>query len=249
MQKPAVLFILLLLLCSRTFARPAGIADSLGCSQLVIVVTSTWDDVPATLYAYEKKQGRWVLQFSHPAVVGAKGLGIGDGLVSITVPGAPIKKEGDLKSPAGIFSIGAAFGYAPAGEAAFIKNRYIQARDTVICVDDARSVYYNRIIGADTAATRDWSSFENMHLTKDYYKWGLFVAHNSPNAIPGRGSCIFIHIWGTATEGTEGCTAMEEGNMVKLLHWIDAAKKPLLVQMPQANYAAIKNSYGLPALP
>jgi len=249
MRTPAAFLSMLLLLCSSAMARHAGLTDSLGSRQLIVVVTNGWNDVQATLYAYEKKHGRWVLQFSHPAVVGAKGLGAGDGIVLLPMPGAPIKKEGDLKAPAGIFSIGAAFGYAPGNDASFIKNRYIQAKDTVICVDDARSTYYNKIISADTASRHDWNSFEHMHLTKDYYKWGLFVAHNSPNAVPGHGSCIFIHIWGNANEGTEGCTAMEENNMVKLLHWIDVTKKPLLVQMPAAEYKALGAAYALPALP
>jgi len=249
MRTPGAFLSILLLLCSSAVARQAGLADSLGSRQLIVVVTSGWDDVQATLYAYEKQHGRWVLQFSHAAVVGAKGLGAGDGIVPVPMPGAPVKKEGDLKAPAGIFSIGAAFGYAPGNDAPFIKNRYIQAKDTVICVDDAHSTYYNKIISADTATTRDWSSFEHMHLTKDYYKWGLFVAHNSPNAVPGHGSCIFIHIWGNANEGTEGCTAMEENNMVTLLHWVDAAKKPLLVQMPADEYKAVMAKYGLPVLP
>lgn len=249
MGKHKILLAMLLLLCGRCFSRPAGTTDSLDGKQLVVVVTNGWNDVKATLYAYEKQHGHWVLQFSHPAVVGAKGLGLGDGLVPVTMPGAPIKKEGDLKAPAGIFSIGDAFGYAPGNKATFIKNRYIQAKDTVICVDDARSTYYNRIISADTATTHDWNSFEHMHLAKDYYKWGLFVAHNSPNARPGHGSCIFIHIWGNADEGTEGCTAMEENNMLKLLHWVDGAKKPLLVQMPVTDYKSVSAKYGLPGLP
>jgi len=216
--------------------------------QLLVVVTSNWDTVPGTLYAFNKINGRWVKQFSNAVVVGAKGLGIGDGIMPIDVTGAPVKKEGDMKSPAGIFNIGDAFGYGDKAAAGFIKARYIQAQDTVICVDDARSTYYNRIISADTASRHDWNSFEHMRLNADYYKWGLFVQHNSPVATPGHGSCIFIHIWGNSREGTEGCTAMQEADMLTLLHWIDSTKKPLLVQFPVADYTAMAHKLGLPAI-
>lgn len=217
--------------------------------QLLVVVTNNWDTVPGTLYAFNKVNGEWVKQFSNPVVVGAKGMGVGDGVIPVTFTGAPVKKEGDLKSPAGVFNIGDAFGYGDKASAGFIKARYIQAQDTVICVDDARSTYYNRIISADTASRHDWKSFEHMHLTKDYYKWGLFVQHNSPGAMPGHGSCIFIHIWGSSHEGTEGCTAMKEADILTLLHWINAAKKPLLVQLPVAEYTSMAQKLGLPALP
>lgn len=216
--------------------------------QLLVVVTCNWDTVPGTLYAFEKVNGTWVKQFSNPVVVGAKGLGIGDGIIPVNVTGAPVKKEGDMKSPAGIFAIGDAFGYGSKADAGFIKARYIQAKDTVICVDDAHSIYYNRIISADTARQHDWNSFEHMHLTKDYYKWGLFVQHNSPTAVPGHGSCIFMHIWGSSHEGTEGCTAMKEADILTLLHWINTAKKPLLVQLPVAEYTATATELKLPRI-
>jgi len=245
MQKLFIFALIVILLRGQCFAAPKKPADSLHSSQIIIVLANNWDSVQATLYAYEKQYGRWVLKFTHPVVVGAKGLGVGDGVTAINIPNAPVKKEGDLKAPAGIFSIGAAFGYSPMAGAGFIKNVYIQATDTVICVDDAHSIYYNRIISADTAH-KDWNSFEHMRLTKNYYKWGLFVNHNAPLTTPGHGSCIFIHIWGNANEGTEGCTAMTEDNLLKLLHWVDAAKKPLLVQLPAGEYANIARKFGLP---
>lgn len=239
------LCIIALMLTARANATHKTITDSLNSTQLIIVLANNWDSIGANLYAFEKQHGRWVLQFTHPVVVGAKGLGIGDGLIPVSIPGAPGKKEGDLKAPAGIFSIGAAFGYAPPAEAGFIKDTYIQAKDTVICVDDASSSYYNRIISADTAH-KDWNSFEHMRLAKNYYKWGLFVNHNAPVTAPGHGSCIFIHIWGSAAEGTAGCTAMAEDGLLKLLRWIDASKKPLLVQLPAEEYVKISSNLGLP---
>jgi L,D-peptidoglycan transpeptidase YkuD (ErfK/YbiS/YcfS/YnhG family) len=80
------------------------------------------------------------------------------------------------------------------------------------------------------------------------YKWGLVVAHNSA-ARPGAGSCIFLHIWRNSSAATAGCTAMPEPNLVKLLHWLDPAAHPILVQMPRKEYDAARIKFHLPATP
>lgn len=198
------------------------------------------------LYAFKKVNGKWKLQFSNAIVLGRKGLALGDGLVNLKIAG-PVKHEGDKRSPAGIFSIGTAFGYAPKKEAGWIKTHYVQAFDTLICVDDANSANYNKLVDKDTAR-HDYNSFEYMHLKKDNYKWGLFINHNSDKVIPGDGSCVFMHIWENDHTGTTGCTAMAESNMVRILRWINANDKPLLVQMPLSVYRQIKRRFGLPAI-
>jgi L,D-peptidoglycan transpeptidase YkuD (ErfK/YbiS/YcfS/YnhG family) len=220
---------------------------SLHTEQLMVVLTSGWDTLQGKLYAYKKLNGKWKLQFSNAVVVGTKGLGIGDGVIPLTVNGAPVKKEGDKKSPAGIFTIGTAFGYADKKDARWIKNRYVRAFDTLICVDDVQSTYYNTLVDKDTAKAA-YNSFEYMHLKKDYYKWGLFINHNSGKVVPGDGSCIFMHIWGNDQEGTDGCTAMKEVNILRVLHWINARNHPLLVQMPVDEYKKLRKVYGLPVV-
>jgi D-alanyl-D-alanine dipeptidase len=222
-------------------------AKSLPAQQLMVVLTNGWDNLQGRLYTFNKFRGKWVLQFSNAVVVGSKGLGVGDGIVPLTINGAPVKKEGDKKSPAGIFNIGTAFGYADKKEAAWIKNPYIRAFDTLICVDDMHSSNYNRLVDKDSAKT-DYNSFEFMHRKDNYYKWGLFINHNSGKVVAGDGSCIFMHIWKNDHEGTDGCTAMQEVNILRVLHWIKVDDKPLLVQMPKEEYEKLRIGYGLPKI-
>ena len=214
---------------------------------LMVVVTDNWDNIQGTIYVFDKQDGKWLLRFSNPIVVGSKGLGIGDGLVPLSFPKAPVKKEGDKKSPAGFFSIGTAFGYADYKDAKWINNPYIKATDTLICVDDPHSVHYNTLINNDPAKS-DYNSYEHMLLAKDYYKWGLFINHNAGKIVPGDGSCVFMHIWGNDHEGTAGCTAMTEENLLRILHWINAGEHPLLVQLPKVEYLKIREEFGLPAI-
>ena len=220
--------------------------DSLPARQLLIVVADGWNNLQGSLYAYNKVGSKWILQFSNPIVLGEKGLGLGDGLIPITIDNVPIKKEGDLRAPAGVFSIGTAFGNAPYKETGWINNHYIMCTDTLICVDDQHSVNYNKLVKTDTA-TKDYNSHEDMLMEKNYYKWGLFVNCNT-NKIPGNGSCIFIHIWGNNHEGTWGCTAMKEEDMLRILHWIKSSENPLLVQLPKAEYMKFSAQYSLPEI-
>jgi L,D-peptidoglycan transpeptidase YkuD (ErfK/YbiS/YcfS/YnhG family) len=208
--------------------------DSLKSEQLIIVLTDDWNSIPAKLYCVEKIKGKWVTQFSFPVVVGNKGMTID-------------KTEGDLKAPSGIFNLGPAFGYADKKEAQWIRMRYLQASDTLICVDDGGSRFYNQLVDTNSISV-DWNSREVMHRKDIYYEWGIFVQYNSQPVIKGKGSCIFIHIWDNENGGTEGCTAMEEKNILKLLHWIQSDKNPLLVQYPIATYKKIAAEYKLPDL-
>lgn len=225
----------------------AQVNPLISSEQLMVVITSNWDNLQGTIYVFDKIDNKWVLNFSNPIVVGGKGLGMGDGLVPFKIDDAPIKKEGDMKSPAGIFSFGTAFGYADYKEASWLKYPYKKASDTLICVDDMHSAHYNTLINKYEGKI-DYNSFENMRLSKNYYKWGLFINHNSPTVVPGNGSCIFMHIWENDHSGTAGCTAMTEVNLLKVLNWIRAEKHPLLVQFPKNEYDKIKDRFELPNL-
>jgi D-alanyl-D-alanine dipeptidase len=246
MKKPAIVFTFLLLF-TRFFCITAMAQSNIlpVSKQLMVVITDSWSNPRGSIYVFDKQDDKWVFKFSNPIVVGGKGLGIGEGLVPLSIENAPVKKEGDMKAPAGFFSIGTAFGYANYKDAGWINNPYKKATDTLICVDDPHSVYYNTLINNDMAKT-DYKSFEHMRLQKDYYKWGLFINHNSLRVLPGSGSCVFMHIWGSDHEGTAGCTAMAEDNMLRILHWIKASDNPLLVQLPMNEYLKIKGRFNLP---
>jgi len=231
----------------RASGQSAGQLQNLHSKQLLVVLTNGWNDLQGKLYAFKKMHGKWVLQFRNPVVLGRGGLGIGDGLIPLTIAGAPVKHEGDKKSPAGIFSIGKAFGYADRQHARWIKNPYIQAFDTLICVDDQYSANYNRLVSKDTAKT-DYKSFEYMHRRDNYYKWGLFINHNTGNVVLGDGSCIFLHIWENSHTGTVGCTAMKEKYVLRILHWINAKDMPLLLQLPAAAYRKLRTQFPLPLI-
>src|SRR5204862_1098842 len=120
-------------------------------------------------------------------VVGRNGLGQGRGLVRLDFDGAPDKKEGDNRAPAGIFRLSSAFGYAPARSAAWVKLPYLALSKQIEGIDDPASRYYNKLVNRSAVAKVDWRSSEQMRRDDVLYKWGIVVAHNSKR-IPGAGS-------------------------------------------------------------
>lgn len=215
------------------------------CRQLVVVVSPKENSVKARLWKFEKTGKKWKqIGAPHPVNLGRKGLAWGRG-VNSPKPGVQ-KKEGDQKSPAGIFRFGSAFGYAPVGELPMhLPYRCITESD--ICVEDSGSRYYNQIV--DAAKTgKDWDARESMLRRDEQYKWGIFVVHNMPPVAEG-GSCIFFHLWRKPGSGTLGCTAMAEDDLLALLRWLNPAQKPLLMQMTEPHYRDYQKSFRLPILP
>src|SRR5437870_10314534 len=133
--------------------------------QLVIVVTRSWEAVDGSLQRYERPNltsaGRPVGP-KIPLVVGRNGMGWGKGLHQNPSRSGPIKKEGDRKAPAGIFSLSQAFGYAPAESMQGLKLPYLELSQGMQCVDDTKSQHYNEIINANELTEHDWQSFEDM---------------------------------------------------------------------------------------
>ena len=237
-----------LLACAQVAAgqTPAPLSRS---RQLLVVTTRGWEMVPGTLRRFERKgvKGAWArVGRDVPVAVGRNGLGWGAGLVGVSGTEGPSKKEGDGKAPAGLFALGPAFGFAP-GRAARLRVPYVPLTPSVECVDDTASRRYNLIVDRLAAGNVDWDSSERMRSVEGY-RWGLVVRHNAAPPVAGRGSCIFLHVWAGPGRGTAGCTAMEESSLTELLRWLDPRKGPLLVQLPEAEYARLSAAWRLPAL-
>src|SRR3954447_8111900 len=90
----------------RIVSAPADVVPTNRSLQLLVVVTDDWTAVPGVMRRYERDGVRasWRAVGSEvPVVVGASGLGWGNGLDGIGSPGepGPVKLEGDNRSPAG----------------------------------------------------------------------------------------------------------------------------------------------------
>ncbi len=218
-------------------------------TQLLVVTTADWKAVQGKLERFERSgpHNKWrAVGDPVTVVVGKNGLGWGSGAVPASgQPGDPIKKEGDGKAPAGVFRLSTAFGYAPNPQSGWTMP-YVPLTPSVECVDDTTSKFYNRVLDRSTVAP-DWNSSEHMRRDDELYRWGIVVDHNSDPIKPGRGSCIFMHIWRRPGQGTVGCTAMPQEKLEAVLSWLNPKKSPMLVQLPDAEYKKMRKRWKLPA--
>lgn len=239
---------LILVVASARSATIRGASAELERSrQCVLVLTNDWISARGQLQAFQRTDpGEWKRNGSDFAVVlGRNGLGQGPGLIQLKIDSAPNKAEGDDRAPAGIFALPSAFGYAAARSAEWIKLPYLALSKETEGIDDPRSRYYNKIVDRFKVREIDWRSAERMRRNDILYRWGVLVGYN-PASVPGLGSCVFLHVWKNSSTVTSGCTAMAENNLLRLLHWLDPAKHPILIQMPRVVYESIRSKYRLP---
>jgi L,D-peptidoglycan transpeptidase YkuD (ErfK/YbiS/YcfS/YnhG family) len=245
----ALVFGSLSVLCAGSVAAASARPALQQSQQLVLVITSAWDANQGTLATYERAGGRWQVRDRQiPVTIGRNGAAWGMGLHE---PQAGLqKREGDGRSPAGMFAIERAFGYAPTFESAL---GYIGMTAADYCIDVSDSEHYNKILTERVAgrATIERSTEpmrRDIHAKGDRrYEWGFVIAHN-PNGVRDGGSCIFAHVWGSPGETTSGCTAMKEPTMKALIAWLRADAQPIFVLLPRAEYNRLKSDWQLPDL-
>ncbi len=232
-----------------------GSLPTQGSKQLLIVRTSGWNAVDGKLQRYQRASAdqRWVkVGDAVPVVVGKSGMAWGLGVAPsatdknghTSLHGEPMKREGDGRSPAGVFALGTSFGYAASAPGGW-KMPYLELTPSIECVDDLASNFYNQTLDRGSVSP-DWKSSEHMRSADEFYRLGVIVQHNAAPARPGGGSCIFLHIWGGKGQGTAGCTAMAESQLEALVGWLDPTNQPLLVQMPRNDYRRLKKEWQLP---
>ncbi len=181
-------------------------------SQLIVVRNDGPAPHNAALEAFEKNGNEWRSVLGPVmAMTGRNGMAPADE-----------KREGDGRTPSGMFTLGFVFGY---GNSIDSRIPYKQMTSEDIWVDDPDSPDYNRLTKRGMTAAR---SFEEMVLTDDRYKYGIVVEYNTDPVVAGAGSAIFIHVWKDENTPTSGCVALSEENILKLIGWLDPAKHPLI---------------------
>jgi L,D-peptidoglycan transpeptidase YkuD (ErfK/YbiS/YcfS/YnhG family) len=220
--------------------------------QLLLVVAGGWSSRDARLQRLERRGGAapWKVIGQPVAVsLGRSGLAPASGQAAACAPDVPPKREGDGRSPAGIFPITALFGDAgPDSDLArSARLPWLHGTRDLKCVDDLASRYYNQIVDSTRVDRVDWVSCEDMWRADGRYAVGAVVGHNCAPAVPGAGSCIFLHVWAAPGVPTAGCTAMSLADMTEVAGWLDGAAAPVLVQLPWAGYERWREAWGLPA--
>jgi len=205
--------------------------------QLIVVTTESWSDNHGTLRLFERAGGlAWrPVPPEVPVMLGRNGLAWGIGLHEH----AATKWEGDGRSPAGLFELERIYGR----DAQLPNERfpYRQLNDSMEGIDDPRSRFYNRLVDSRFVKLRDWSHSEKVRRSNPMFRWCIEVKHNWQQR-PAYGSCIYLHIWKAPDVPTSGCTAMSEAALTRIVSWLDARKRPLLIALPQAEFNHLRTA-------
>jgi L,D-peptidoglycan transpeptidase YkuD (ErfK/YbiS/YcfS/YnhG family) len=190
--------------------------------------------------------GKWIQQgASIPVLFGKNGLAWGTGIAGQNESGLR-KKERDGRAPAGIFRIGKIYtedSALPSG--ASFPFRQITKADAWID-DPAHPDYNKHVVIPDPENPPAWFEKQKMRHGDFAYRWLIEVRHNSDPPVAGDGSAIFFHIRRGVTRPTAGCTTMAEEDLVRVIRWLKADRRPCYALLPTAEYSAKWQSWNLP---
>lgn len=180
---------------------------TLSYDQLILVLA---DGSSCRLYTYEKdNEGIWTKVLGTSGHVGQNGV-------------SSSKREGDKKTPAGIYRLGFAFGHDDNPNPDYPFRAISQG---CYWVDDPNSRYYNQWVEGDVE--RNWESAEDLNRIVTEYALAVVVEYNyGADAVPGKGSAIFLHV---GDEATSGCIAIPKDDLVRILTWLDEDASPRIV--------------------
>ena len=216
-------------------------------TQCLVGIADDWNSSKVTLKFYEKTESGWkMIGQPWPSRLGKNGLIWGRGIHPIPA-GSITKKEGDNRTPAGVFDIGGVWG----DEATIRKHpklAYRRVTSQDLWVEDPTSSKYNCNVVLDHEPVTKWEKKQQMKQNDAAHSLKLFIAHNAPpKVIPHAGSSIFFHIWrADGTRPTAGCTTMEKPKLQWFISKIDPTRRPLYVLLTRADYEEFRRPWKLP---
>ena len=205
----------------------AKITAAIGASTLtckVTVNTTKWDDIldsyqnddsinqllfvkytggsKAKVILYNKDNGKWKKILSCSGEVGKNGI--------------DKQREGDKKTPTGIFNLTHGFGIK---KNPGTKVPYVKVNNNLYWCGDQN--YYNQLI--DITEKPHHCTGEHLIDYTQCYAYGMFLDYNKECTL-GKGSAIFLHCKGNSGY-TAGCVAVSQENMIKILRSVEPGAK------------------------
>lgn len=123
------------------------------------------------------------------------------------------EREGDQKTPTGLYRMNTPFGTGEA-QTGFPEN-YLQVDSRYYWNGDPASDRYNRLVRVDEYSSFDRAKSEHLSTYGGVaYRYCIDTGYNAEGT-PGRGSALFLHCSGGAN--TAGCVAVPEEVMTEIL--------------------------------
>jgi len=128
------------------------------------------------------------------------------------------KREGDLKTPAGIFPLRCCYYRPDRMDAPVTSLQTIPLSPGDGWCDDPADPRYNQHVTLPYAARH-----EKLWREDSVYDLVIPLGYNDAPTIPGLGSAIFMHLMREDGAGTEGCLALQRADLLALLPRLTSA--------------------------
>lgn len=132
------------------------------------------------------------------------------------------KREGDYKTPSGIFSITRTFGYNNDIET---EIEFITLNDSHVWITDKNDIQYNKI----TTNVQYGIKHEKLRRSDHLNKYGIIIDYNMNPIVKGMGSAIFMHVQKQPGYATAGCISTFENNIIDIIQWLKPQSNPMIV--------------------
>jgi len=129
------------------------------------------------------------------------------------------KKEGDFKTPKGTFKIEHLYYRKDRIKKPLTKLKCIEIKKDMGWCNDVKNKKYNKLIKIN-----DNCSHEKLIRRDKKYDLLIPIKYNFDNSIPGKGSCIFLHLTKNY-KPTAGCIALKKKDFEILLKLVDKKTK------------------------
>ena len=129
------------------------------------------------------------------------------------------KREGDFKTPKGIFKIENLYFRKDRIKKLVTKLKCIEIKKNMGWCDDPESKKYNQLIKIDKKI-----SYEKLFRKDHKYDLLIPIKYNFERIIPNKGSCIFIHLTKNY-KPTAGCVALNKKDFLIILKLINKNTK------------------------
>ena len=123
------------------------------------------------------------------------------------------EKEGDSKTPVGVFKMNTPFGIADSVEG--FPDNYIKVDPDMYWNGDSASDRYNKLVNVKEYTAFDRSASEHLINYSGYYDYCIDTGYNYEGT-PYRGSAIFLHCV-VNDEHTHGCIAIPKEYMTEIM--------------------------------
>ena len=129
------------------------------------------------------------------------------------------KKEGDKKTPAGLFSLGKVYYRKDKIRNLKTKLKKIVIKKKMAWCDDPNNKFYNKL-----TFTNDKSK-EKLYRKDNLYNIIVVINYNIKPIIKNKGSAIFIHLARKNYSGTMGCIGLKKKDLLDILKTVKKLTK------------------------